>query len=133
LWSPSPRALCPSTCQSAVISTDDEIRPDQPWLRIESGEKRGLVEPMEAVRIRDGLRRTGGPTQEQLATIIDAKATELLASPLYVGTLRLRIDTHEEECLRDLLTSWVEDGTVSELETGRLWQLWGDLGGVAVE
>jgi hypothetical protein len=68
-----------------------------------------------------------------LATIIDAKATELLAAPLYAGTVSVRIDTQEEECLRDLLTRWVADGSVSELETGRLWQLWGQLGGVAVE
>jgi hypothetical protein len=123
----------PLTCQSAPISIDEENRPDQPWLRIESGQKRGLVEPMEAVRIRDGLRRAGGSTEEQLATIIDAKATELLAAPLYAGTVSVRIDTQEEECLRDLLTRWVADGSVSELETGRLWQLWGELGGVAVE
>ena len=110
------------------ITIDEDNRP---WLRIECGETRGLVEPMEAVRIRDGLRRAGGATEEQLATIIDAKATELLAAPLYAGTVSVMLDTQEKECLRDLLTRWVADGSVTELETGRLWQLWGDLGGVA--
>jgi hypothetical protein len=110
---------------------DEENHPDKPWLRIESGKKRSLLEPMEAIRIRDGLRRAGGPTEEQLATIIDAKATELLAAPLYAGTVSVRIDTREEQCLRDLLTGWVADGSVTERDTGRLWRLWGDLGGVA--
>ena len=98
---------------SAPITIDQEDRPERPWLRIESGRKRGLIEAAEAVRIRDGLRRAGGKTEEQLATIIDARATELLAAPLYAGTVNVRIDAQEEECLVALLTSWAAEGGIS--------------------
>ena len=103
-----------------------------PWLRIESGTKRGLVEANEAVLIRDGLRRAGGATEEQLATIIDAKATELLAAPHFAGTVSVRIDAVEEACLVGLLTAWATDGSISG-ESGHLWQLLGELQGVPAD
>ena len=102
---------------------------ESPWLRIESGSKRGLVQATEGARIRDGLRRVGGKTEEQLATIIDARATELLAAPLYAGTVNVRIDAQEEECLVGLLTGWVADGSISDADTDNLWRLWGELTG----
>jgi hypothetical protein len=70
-------------------------------------------------------------TEERLATIIDAKATELLAAPLHAGTVSVRIDKQEEDCLRDVLARWVADGNVSERETQRLWGLWSDLASIA--
>ena len=71
----------------------------------------------------------GGKTEEQLATIIDARATELLAAPLYAGTVTVRIDAQEKECLVGLLTGWVSDGSISDAETDNLWRLWGALTG----
>jgi hypothetical protein len=96
-------------------------------LRIEAGAAIGAIDPTEAVRIRDGLRRVGGKTEERLATIIDAKATELLAAPLYVGTVRVRIDREEEQCLVALLTAWSRDGSIGDAETDNLWRLWREL------
>jgi hypothetical protein len=95
-------------------------------LRIESRGKHLLLEPLEAVRIRDGLRRSGGEAEERLATIIDAKATELLAAPLYAGTVSVRIDPQEEACLVGLLNGWAADGSIGS-EAGLLWRLWGGL------
>jgi len=109
-----------------VSIAEDLASAQDPWLRIESGAKRGLVEANEAVLIRDGLRRAGGATEEQLATIIDAKATELLAAPHFAGTVSVRIDALEEACLVGLLTAWETDGSISN-EGGHLWQLLGEL------
>jgi len=111
----------------APTITQDEDRIERAaLLRIESGGKHCLVEPLEAVRIRDGLRRAGGETGERLATIIDAKATELLAAPLYAGTVSVRIDQQEEACLLGLLMTWEADGSISD-EAGQLWHLLGAL------
>ncbi len=109
------------------MTIDLEQGPDRPWLRIESGSLVSGVEPAEAVRIRDGLRRVGGKTEEQLATIIDAKATELLAAPLYAGTVTVRIDRQEEQCLLALLSAWSREGSISDTEADGLWRLWVDL------
>ena len=95
-------------------------------LRIESGSKRWLVEPREAIRIRDGLRHAGDESGERLAMIIDAKATELLAAPLYAGTVSVRIDRQEEASLLGLLTEWEADGSISG-DVGQLWHLLGEL------
>jgi hypothetical protein len=76
------------------------------------------------------LRRAGGATEEQLATIIDAKATELLAAPAFAGTVSVRIDAVEEACLVGLLTAWETDGSISD-GGGHLWQLLGELRGAA--
>jgi len=103
----------------------DDDRPERPWLRIESRRISVLVKAEEAVRIRDGLRRVGGKTEEQLATIIDAKATELLAAPLYAGTVSVRIDAEEEQCLVDLLTTWSREGSISDGDN--IGQLWAEL------
>ena len=58
--------------------------------------------------------------------IIDAKATELLAAPLYAGTVSVRLDLEEEASLRVLLTEWVGDGSIGA-GTCQLWNLWRDL------
>ena len=110
-----------------ITTGEEEQRRERPWLRIESGRTVCRVEPTEAVRIRDGLRHVGGKTEEQLATIIDAKATELLAAPLYAGTVSVRIDAEEEQCLLALLTTWSRDGNISDAETDNLWRLWTEL------
>jgi hypothetical protein len=76
------------------IENDDKQRPERPRLRVElagGGQSRAL----EAVRIRDRLRRTGGKIEEQLATIIDAEATELLAALANAGTVSVRMDTRD--------------------------------------
>jgi hypothetical protein len=104
----------------------DHTLPEPALLRIEIGGKRCLVQPDEAVRIRDGLRREGNLAGERLAMIIDAKATELLAAPLYAGTVSVRLDLEEEASLRVLLTEWVGDGSIGA-GTGQLWNLWRDL------
>jgi hypothetical protein len=109
------------------MTIDLEQRPERPWLRIESGSSVAGVEPTEAVRIRDGLRRVGGKTEEQLATIFDAKATELLAAPLYAGTVSIRIDRQEEQCLLALLSAWSRDGSISDSGSDNLWRLWVEL------
>jgi hypothetical protein len=95
-------------------------------LRIESGMKRWLVPPEEAIRIRDGLRREGDQAGIRLATIIDAKATELLAAPMYARTVSVRLDVEEEASLRVLLAAWAADGTIT-VGAGALWHLWGQL------
>jgi hypothetical protein len=118
-----PLATADGPClrDTARMALDDD-RPEHPWLRIESRHVAALVKAEEAVRIRDGLRRVGGKTEEQLATIIDAKATELLAAPLYAGTVSVRIDADEEQCLLDLLRSWSQTGSISDDDNiGRLW------------
>jgi hypothetical protein len=104
---------------------DDQLS-EPPLLKIEMGRKRCLVQPDEAVRIRDGLRREGNLAGARLATIIDAKATELLAAPLYAGTVSVRLDLDEEASLRLLLTGWAGDGSISA-GTGQLWNLWCEL------
>jgi hypothetical protein len=85
------------------------------------------VQAAEAVRIRDGLRRAGGKTEEQLATILDAKATELLAAPLYAGTVSVRIDADEQDCLVDLLASWYAEGSISVADSDNIGRLWDEL------
>jgi hypothetical protein len=97
-------------------------------LRIESGMKRWLVAPEQAIRIRDGLRREGDQAGIRLATIIDAKATELLAAPMYARTVSVRLDVEEEASLRVLLAAWAADGTIT-VDAGELWGLWGQLRG----
>jgi hypothetical protein len=104
----------------------DHTLPERALLKIEVGRKRCLVQPDDAVRIRDGLRRDGDRAGERLATIIDAKATELLAAPLYAGTVSVRLDLEEEASLRLLLAKWVGDGSIGA-GTGQLWSLWHDL------
>jgi len=104
----------------------DHALPEAALLKIEVGGKRCLIQPNDAVRIRDGLRRDGNRAAERLATIIDAKATELLAAPLYAGTVSVRVDLEEEASLRLLLAKWVQDGSIGA-ETGQLWGLWRDL------
>lgn len=105
--------------------------PGPALLRIEVGQKRWLVQPQDAIRIRDGLRRDGdgNPAGLRLATIIDAKATELLAAPLYAGTVSVRLDTDEQSSLRLLLADWVADGGINAA-AGQLWALWRDLSSV---
>jgi hypothetical protein len=110
-------------CESAWIESDDEERREPPWLRIESGGTRVNVQAAGAVRIRDGLRRRGGKVEEQLATIIDAKATELLAAPLYAGTVSIRLDTDERDCLLALLTAWAKDGSIANSDSDDLRRL----------
>jgi hypothetical protein len=103
----------------------DEERPVQPWLRIEFADRRGWVWPDEAARLRDGLHAVGGEVEERLATLLDAKATELLASPLYAGTVSLRIDPAERTALLALLTQWKKEGTVEPFRN--LEKLWLEL------
>jgi hypothetical protein len=104
-----------------------EERPERAaLLRIESGGKHCVVEPNDAIWIRDGLRRAGGEAAERLATIIDAKAIELLAAPRYAGTVSVRIDRQEEASLLALLAKRAADGTISA-EAGQLQQLLGVL------
>ena len=99
-----------------------------PWLRFDFSGRLASVWPTEAVKLRDGLRKHGGEVEERLARLIDAKATELLASPLYVGTVSLRIDRAEEAALLSLLAGWKDEGAVHELMRGNLWKLWAELG-----
>ena len=91
-------------------------------LKIEYAGKHCVVEPREAVRLRDGLRAEGSVIGERLATLIAAKATELMAAPLYAGTVSVRIDREEAESLQAVLAEWDADGDVSH-EEGRLWNL----------
>jgi hypothetical protein len=85
-----------------------------------------VVEPAEAIRIRDGLRRAGSDAGDRLAMIIDAKAIELLAAPQYAGTVSVRLDVEEEACLLAVLSDWAGEGSIGD-ETGQLWRLWGAL------
>jgi hypothetical protein len=112
--------------EGARITEDVERSEEPALLRIESGRKQCVVEPLEAIRIRDGLRRAGEEAGDRLATIIDAKATELLAAPLYAGTVSVRIDHREEASLLGLLVSWEADGSMSR-EAGQLRNLLGVL------
>jgi hypothetical protein len=105
--------------------TDDEAF-EPALLRIETRRQRWLVQPDEAIRIRDGLRTEGDQAGVRLATIIDAKATELLAAPLYAGTVSVRLDVEEEASLRVLLADWAERGRIGA-EGGQLWTLWSEL------
>jgi hypothetical protein len=120
-----PGGITPVRVQS--IADDEPDAAEHPWLKIESGSKRGLVEAAEAVRIRDGLRRVGGETAEQLATIIDAKATELLAAPDYAGTVSIRMDAEEAQCLLALLTKWSTAGEITNTGDDHIWRLWNEL------
>jgi hypothetical protein len=69
----------------------------------------------------------GDKTAERLATIIDAKAMELLAAPQYAGEVTIRIDAEEEQCLLALLTAWSRDGNIDNIEGDNLWRLWVEL------
>jgi hypothetical protein len=102
------------------IESDDRDRPERPWLSIEFGRARVNVEAADGVRIRDGLRLTGGKVEERLAMIVDAKATELLAAPLYAGTVRVRMDAQEKDCLLTLLTGWAEDDSIDDAPSKNL-------------
>jgi len=109
------------------VAIEAEEHPDRAaLLRIESGSKHCVVEPQDAIWIRDGLRRAGGEAAERLATIIDAKAIELLAAPRYAGTVSVRIDQQEEASLLGLLARCADDGTMSS-EKRQLRQLLGVL------
>jgi hypothetical protein len=91
-------------------------------LKIEYAGRHCVVEPREAIRLRDGLHAEGSVIGERLATLIAAKATELMAAPLYAGTVSVRIDRQEAESLEAVLAGWDADGDVSH-EEGSLWTL----------
>ena len=93
--------------------TSDHLPPPA-LLKIEIGGRRGLVKPDEAIRIRDGLRQDVSPAAGRLAMLIDAKATELLAAPLYAGTVSVRMDVQEEQSLVDLLNDWHQAGSITD-------------------
>lgn len=113
--------------KEGAVGVQREIRPADPaLLRIEASGKHCLVDPTDAMRIRDGLRGDGDQASERLATIIEAKTIELLAAPLYAGTVSLRIDLQEEESLARLLGRWTADGSIAS-GSGHLWNLWGEL------
>lgn len=99
-----------------------EVEPLPALLRIEYHGRHCVVEPREAVRLCDGLRGEGSVIGERLATLIAAKATELLAAPLYAGTVSVRVDQEEAGSLEAMLAEWDADGDVSHDE-GSLWNL----------
>jgi hypothetical protein len=115
--------LAGDVCESARILNEEEERREGAWLRIESGDTRVNIEAAEAVRVRDGLRRQGGKVEEQLATIIDAKAIERLAAPRYEGTVSVRIDAQERDCLLALLTHWEADDHIANTDSDNLHRL----------
>jgi hypothetical protein len=110
-------------CESAPILDEKEERAEGAWLRIESGDTRVNIEAAEAVRIRDGLRRKGGRVEEQLATIIDAKAMERMVAPFYEGTVSVRIDESERDCLVALLNVWAADDDIANTDSDNLHRL----------
>jgi len=46
---------------------------------------------------------------------------------LYAGTVSVRIDAEEADCLLALLTTWSHDGSISNAYTDNLWRLWTEL------
>ena len=63
----------------------------QPLLRLEVGRAIVLLQPQEAVMLRDELRAIDDPSAVRLATQIDVAATMLLAAPLHAGVRAVRV------------------------------------------
>ena len=71
----------------------------QALLRLEFGRGIVLLQPQEAVLLRNELRAIDDPSAVRLAIQIDAAATMLLAAPLHAGVRAVRV-ADDEEILR---------------------------------
>lgn len=105
----------------------DELRQSVPLLAIQFRGKSVVLVPEEAVRIRDALRPIEGEIEQRLGSLLEAKTTELLAAPLYAGTVTLRIDQAEEAVLLTVGDRWARAGDLPD--SPRLTLLWAELGG----
>ena len=74
----------------------------QPLLRLEFGRGIVLLQPQEAVLLRDELRAIDDPSAVRLATQIDVAATMLLAAPLHAGVRAVRVADDERQVLLDV-------------------------------
>ena len=61
-----------------------------------------LLEPREAVLLRDGLRAIDDPSAVRLASQVDVAATMLLAAPLHAGVRAVRVADDERRVLLDV-------------------------------
>ena len=61
-----------------------------------------LLQPQEAVLLRDELQAIGDPSAVRLATQIEIAATVLLAAPLHAGVPAVRVADDERQVLLDV-------------------------------
>jgi hypothetical protein len=71
-------------------------------LRLEFGRGIVLLQPQEAVLLRDELRAIDDPSAVRLATQIDVATTMLLAAPLHAGVRAVRVADDERPVLLDV-------------------------------
>jgi len=74
----------------------------QPLLRLEFGQRIALLQPQEAVMLRDELHAIDDPSAVRLAAQIDVAATMLLAAPLHAGVRAVRVADDERQVLLDV-------------------------------
>jgi hypothetical protein len=70
-----------------------------PFMRLEFERSTSLLDPDDAVLLRDELRVMTSPAAARLATQIDVVITTLLAAPLYAGTRTVRVASDERTAL----------------------------------
>jgi hypothetical protein len=73
-----------------------------PLLRLEFGRGIVVLQPQEAVMLRDAVQAIDDPSAVRLATQIDVVATMLLAAPLYAGVRAVRVADDERQVLLDV-------------------------------
>jgi hypothetical protein len=71
-------------------------------LRLEFGRGIVLLQPQEAVMLRDELQAIDDPSAVRLATQIDVAATMLLAAPRHAGVRAVRVADDERQVLLDV-------------------------------
>jgi hypothetical protein len=77
-----------------------------------------LLQPQEAVLLRDELRAIDDPSAVRLAIQIDAAATMLLAAPLHAGVRAVRVADDERQVLLDVSRKleYVPGGSLAKLQ-----------------
>ena len=77
-----------------------------------------LLEPREAVLLRDGLRAIDDPSAVRLAAQVDVAATMLLAAPLHAGVRAVRVADDERRVLLDVSRKleYVPGGSFAKLQ-----------------
>ena len=79
----------------------------QPLLRLEFGRGIVLLQPQEAVLLRDALRAIDDPSAVRLATQIDVAATMLLAAPPSMQACgRFALPMTSDQCSSTFRESW---------------------------
>jgi hypothetical protein len=74
----------------------------QALLQLEFGRGIVLLQPQEAVILRDELRAIDDPSAARLATQIEVAVTMLLAAPLHAGVRAVRVADDERQVLLDV-------------------------------